>query len=695
MVSFDAYEPSFDVEWLKDERRKRGETLAEFIALDTETSHNHDPEHPVGWIYQWCFAIGCDVVVGRTPRQLMEALDKVGAHAEATGKRKIICYVHNLSYDLCYLRPFLLEHFPDCTPKMLAIQNHKYISFSIAWLEFRCSYKLSNKSLEKWGNDLGTVHRKLVGAIDYETIHTQQEELDLATDWAYQVEDVLTLQECIYKTFELYHDKTTSVPLTSTGYVRREVRRHYRSDRKNRKRFICSKPTLTVYQLLERAFAGGLTHGNRFYAEETIEGDIRHRDYTSHYPSQQRCSHHMPVGKFCYWSDGGMTVEEVLEMSKSYCLLMEVILKNPRVKGDHITLPVISESKALQGRIGMVRTWTDNGRILSAQGVFMLVVTSLDFKWIIKQYDYDEIYVGDVYRAKAGKAPQYLQDAVDEFFFGKSDIKERAKAETDPQKKLELELDLMKSKNALNGIYGMTATKILRESFEIDREGVWSSSTPDDPQAELDKYYASESSYNRYELGVFCTANARDELLTDIELIEANGGTYLYADTDSCFYLTTPECERAIEEQNVRRRTRGDAEGTYIETGTGRRIYYNQFMDEEEKINKFRFLHAKCYAYEVEGKLKAVIAGVSPFEDATRQYSREQELGSIDNLKGGFVFKRCGGTTAYYDDARPIAPYYYNGQPQESASACIIRRSEKTLNNELTLWDNLTIYEQA
>lgn len=690
MIQARDYEPTFSGSWLCDRSRKtKRKIYSEFIALDTETAHNHDEDNPVGWVYQWCFAIGDDIVIGRTPSELMDALERVTSHVGADEHNHIICYVHNLSYDITYLSKFLTARFGSA--KMLAIANHKFITYTVGGLEFRCSYKLSNRSLEKFGADLNTKHRKLVGAIDYDIIHTQQEELS-PIDWDYQIEDVLTLQECIKKQLSIYNDTTATVPLTSTGYVRRECRKHYREDRRNRKRFLNGRINAHVYALLRRAFAGGLTHGNRFYMEETIEGKIAHRDFTSHYPSCQKCFD-FPIGRFALYSSGGCSLETLEELKKNNCILCEIFLRNPHIKSRKITLPVISSAKAYEGALSRLKIDADNGRILNAEGLFSLVVTELDLYWILRQYDYTELYIGEVYIAKRGKLPKYMRDSVDEFFFGKSDVKEKIKQEQDEDKKAELELDLMKKKNALNGIYGMSATQLIRDSFEIDEAGNWSTKTPDDPQKELTKYFSSENSFVLYQWGVWTTATARYELLFYIcDVIEKNGGLFLYADTDSCFYLTDDKVEEAVENENVRRRSLGDERGYYIDTENGKRVYYNQFTFEEFS-EEFRFVHAKCYAYVSKGRLKCVIAGVSPYEDATRKYSREEELGEIDNLADGFVFRRCGGTKALYDDARPIGEYYHNGQKQEVASACIITKTEKTINSEISLWDKFTEWE--
>lgn len=683
MVYWDEYKPNIRGRWLCDGKRgSKRKIFSDFISLDTETSHNHNPEDPIGWVYQWCFSIGDDVVIGRKPSELVEVLQRVAIHVGANEKNVIFIYVHNLSYDLTYLRPFLSDF---GQAKMLAIANHKFITYTVGCFEFRCSYKLSNRSLEKWCIDLNTEHKKLVGAIDYEQIHTQTDELT-SIDWDYQILDVLSLRDCVKKQMEIYGDTLATIPLTSTGYVRRECRKFYRQDRKNRKRFINAKINENQYLMLRNAFSGGLTHGNRFYSECTVEGKIAHRDFVSHYPSCQMC-YDFPVGKFSLYSEGGITLEELHTLEKDYCYIVDILIRDCVIKSKDVVLPIISVAKMLSGKMSKIDFHADNGRVLEAVGTFSLTVTELDLYWIERLYNFGDIYVGRVYVSKRGKLPRYMRDCINEFFFQKSDIKERVKRETDESKKIDLEIDLMKSKNCLNGIYGMSATQIVRESFSIDESGEWKKEKVDDIQGTIDRYYKNENSFMQYQFGVWTTAHARYQLLYYIyDVIIANGGEFLYCDTDSCFYLTNDECEKAIESENVRRRTQGEKEGLYITTGEGKKVFYNQF-DFEEYSEEFRFLHAKCYAYVSGGKLKCTIAGVSAYEDATRKFSREEELGNIDNLRDGFVFKRCGGVSVKYDDTRQIGTYTYLGEELEVASACIIEKGEKTLSNELSLFD--------
>lgn len=83
-IQWDKFEP---VPLAFSQKNKRGDFYCdEFITLDTETSWNHDMENPKGWIYQWAFTYLNNVVYGRRPSELVEALQKV---AKGRGQRTL------------------------------------------------------------------------------------------------------------------------------------------------------------------------------------------------------------------------------------------------------------------------------------------------------------------------------------------------------------------------------------------------------------------------------------------------------------------------------------------------------------------------------------------------------------------------------------------------------------------------------
>lgn len=678
--------------------KKKNTYYEDYIALDTETSHNHDIDKPIAWIYQWSFKYQNNIVYGRTPTQLVQSLRKIVEVNKANKNNHIMVYCHNLPYDWCYIQQYVIDEF-GTDYKVLAVANHKL--FSIAFnsgVTFRCTYKLSNKSLDKWSQDLGTKHRKLVGAIDYDTIRYQDTPL-YKNDWFYMFYDVIVLDECIKLQLDNYKDTLLTIPLTSTSYVRREIKKEYIKNNRNFIDFQKARLDTHSYMFYREEFSGGITHGNRFFTGETVEGNIKHRDFVSHYPSCMRQKTYLyPVGHtFQYYTkDSGKncTIQDILTKSKKYAFQCKIMIKDLCLKSSSITLPYAQSFKFHKHCSRGTNFLEDNGRLLKMTGTSIVYLNDIDLYWIDRQYNFDYVIL-EVLACKKGVLPSFLLDVVDTHFKGKSDFKNIEKELIHAQAPIEdirnAHTDLMKSKNIVNGIYGCTATSYGdRDEYELSTDCNWSKKpvTEENIEKTLDKYYNSRNNCFRYEYGCYVTSYARDELMHFIADI-IGYENYLYCDTDSCFYLSNDEIEKCIEDENKRLLELSELQGAYIVNNKGKKIYYNQFDLEDEEITHFRFLHAKCYAYNElvtnkdtgikESVLKCIIAGVQAYNKETGK-TREQELGNIDNLENGFIFRSTGGTRTIYTDT-PKQTITINGHITEIGTGAIIEKVNKTLND--------------
>lgn len=728
--------------------------LSEAVYLDTETSKiireyttgkKKKVQEAYGWIYQWAFRFCGKDWIGRHPNELVEDLMKaVQPSLDAAGCAcKCLVYVHNLSYDIQYLKNWLFDKFGTENYKILAVGAHKFITFSIGPLEFRCSYKLSNKSLDKWGKDLGIKAKKKKGLIDYNVVRYQDTELT-KDDWLYMLYDVWAMEECLNKQMAVYLDDLAHIPLTSTGYVRRDARRNYRKDlKKNRAAFNRSRMTVDVYKALIKAGAGGLTHGNRIFEDYRVDADevykgppreeqilgIGHVDYRSDYPSQIRASDSMygfPTDKFAhlYSYKPGMelfTWEHLDKLTVKNCTLIEIMLSNVQIKAG-ITMPYLQHYKCVEGAgsdfgqpvydedKGILvpgKDLEDNGRVLGFTGTTRIFVTEWDIKWIRKQYDF-RFLILNVWISPRGPAPDYLQETVDEYFINKTVLKDRVKsleASNAPEWDIiDAKIDLMKSKNGLNGIFGMSMTDPVRPDITMDPEtGDWNIQELGDEEIaeKLEEFYKSFNSFMIYAIGVYVTALARNEIM---EAVEAIGYKYfLYMDTDSIFFIMTPETMKRLDAINEWRKVRAESIGAYVITPEGKKVQYDVLEMEDEHITSFKYIHAKAYAYITDGgtekeKLHCVVAGVSEY---SRDYdpkenkgtSRVQELGSIDNLKHGMTFTATGGTTCQYIESEPRV-IKINGHVTQLASAAIITETTKKLSGPIAkdevwwIWEN-------
>lgn len=656
--------------------------------LDTETSHNHDSENPIAWIYQWCIEFNGVTIGGRTPSQLVNLFHRVSMFYRLGESKKLVIYVHNLSYDISYLFDWLRSAYDDC--KILAIKNHKILTFSCGGLEFRCSYMLSNRSLVQWSNYTNTITKKAVGEIDYNIIRYQDTPLT-GSDWFYMVNDVLTLKESWVNMCKMFNDDLGSIPLTNTGYIRRDMRKASKADKKNREIFVKTQLSAHLYMICRGEFGGGLTHGNRHLCSQTIEYDIGHGDFKSHYPSVQmlRCVPVSAFELFFKYKDGKtpMTKEELLHLSEKYCTLSVIMVKNLRLK-EEVTLPCLSESKCIYREnffskaefyIDDKTKGTDNGRIVNMIGKAIFYFTEIDLQWFLDQYNFDGLHIMEVYYAERGHMPDWFRTTLNEYF----KIKENASG---------TERD--KAKNNLNAGYGMSATDPVRAECEFNFETYqWTESkdySEEKIQEKLDKFYKSRNSFMPYQLGIYCTSIARG-LLLDIVKNVVGYQNYIYCDTDSVFYIKTPEIEKRIAEYNRKVIDLNKSLGLGVTNKKGGISYYGVFEDEskdEGNIKAFRFLHAKCYAFRTDKRdsdtgryLRLTLAGVS--KTGRNGQKSVWELGNINNLNENMIFVECGGTTSKYVYAPPHIEYV-DGHRTECASACIIHECEKhvsELNN--------------
>lgn len=656
--------------------------------LDTETSHNHDNDYPIGWIYQWCFEFNGQYCIGRYPSELIEQFKTLVEYYELNEKKRLVIYVHNLSYDHVYLYKQLVEEFGE--PEILAIKSHKVLTARYGGIEFRCSYLLSNMSLSAWGKKLKCPVRKMDGAIDYETIRYPDEELE-QVDWEYMVNDVAALKCCLLYEMIEGNDNIVTIPLTSTGYVRRDCRRAAREEEGFRDWFKKTALTPECYDGLVWAYAGGLTHGNRFLAGKTID-DAGHDDYKSFYPSVDMLRY-LPMGQWLHiysWEETPepFSSERLSKYLTTKCCLIQVCFNNLRLR-KHVTCPCVSKHKIMSapfckftineaGTVG-----TDNGRVINASGDVLMWVTELDYYWIIEQYETDGQKILQLFTCDRDYDRDCIRNVTNEYFKIKESLPKDSYFYT-------------KSKNKLNSIYGMKSTSIVRPDVVLDTEtGLWTETkdmSEENIEEQLNKYYKSYNSFNNFSHGVYITSWARFLLLKVIRDIYGYD-KYIYCDTDSVFYKKDPEIIKRRDAFNKEVIELNKSLGLGVPNRSGG-ISYIGILDTEADIKRFRFLHAKCYAFEtLDGELHCTIAGVTAdnkkLPDDAGYITREQELGSIEALEDGFTFKECGGTNSHYEDA-PITRAYIDGHDVEYAASCIIRQTTKKLGGTV---DGFNIYE--
>lgn len=611
---------------------KKGNCNQVFGAFDIETTTITDGfKNPIGFMYHWQFAIynGSQmlIVYGRRWEEFTKLLNLLQDFYN-TNKQRFVIYVHNLGYEYQFIKDLIGDH------KVFASKPHKPMSVRCeSGIEFRCSWFNTNMTLEKaCKNEKGCVHLKAVGDLDYRIKRTPNTTLD-NNEFRYCIADVVSLAELIYNRLRNNKDTLNSIPLTSTGYVRREVREACKKDRRYRPNvFLKQRIDETIYTLLKEAGRGADTHANRFLSGHILEG-LDSYDVQSSYP-YALVTQKFPMSKFQYYGEID-SEDEFYNLIDTRACLFRIAFTDIHIKPDCITpyIPV-SKSTALKPSV-------DNGRILESEYLEM-TLTDIDFRLIEQCYDFAEFTVSDMYTAKYGYLPECFRKAVMQYYQTKCELKyniEHGIGDETNNRYL-----YAKQKNRLNGCFGMAYTDPCRETVEIDFEnGEWSVTPPTIADA-LEKFYNSRNSFLVYAWGVWCTARGREHLYKLINICKSshdNTGAPAYWDTDSCKGQNFDD--DLIQQENEKIKRICEKTGGYADVN-GERFYLGVYEHENKKpIEKFITLGAKKYAYVDEKGLHVTVSGV-PKETGAK------ELGSIENFKIGFIFKQAGMTLYYNQD---------------------------------------------
>ena len=606
-------------------------------AFDIETTN--DTESLQAFMYVWQFQINDITVMGRTWNEFITFLERM--KDELKTEEYIVIFVHNLSFEFQFLRG--IYNFNK--EEVFAIDSRKVLKCEMFnHFELRCSYLQTNMSLSEFTHKMGVQDVKLSGEdFDYSiarypwTPLTEQE-------LQYCINDVKGLVEAMRIQMDLEHDTFYTLPLTSTGYVRRDVKaamRHF-----NRQELKDMLPDYNVFEMLREAFRGGNTHANRYYSN-VILNDVHSNDYASSYPNVQiNCRFPMSP----WLQEDGMDLDRCLikiYKHKRACL-MRVNLFNVRLKDPMWGAPYLAKAKCRN----IKNCENDNGRVLSAE-YLETTLTDIDFKILLQEYEFDWIEFTDFYHSRYGLLPKQLRETVLEYFRRKTELKG-----VEGQ-----ELYYMKSKNKLNSVYGMSVQSPVKQSIDfindfIDRQ--------DDERELLEA--ANKKAFMSYAWGVWTTAHARWELE---EAINICGDRFVYCDTDSVKYIG----ELDFTSFNAKKKRRSEENGAVATDPKGVKHYLG-VMEHDADYSEFSTLGAKKYAYRYpDGKLGITIAGVNK----TKGAAELERAGGLKAFKEGFVFKEAGGTESIYNDNPEIKSLLREGREIPITANLFIKESEYTL----------------
>lgn len=606
--------------YFPDEITHPAHQLLRIIDVFEENSPSKDKFRPYAYMYQWQFCLDDEVVFGRTWEEFVTLLHALEVNMNLSLKTRLVVWVHNLGFEWQFMRNFI--EFED---GFFIEERSPAKIITKSGIEFRCSYILSNMSLQKFcENEEGVFHYKLEGEkYNYDTVRTPVTVLSEYEE-GYCYNDVRGLCECIKS--RMKHDTLANMPMTSTGYVRRELRINVNKNKKNRQYFLNSQLTPDLYTMCREAFRGGDTHANSNRADQ-INTNAWGMDRKSAYPAEILMFDGYPFAAFSkmpvsYYLNHDMT---------GFALLMRVAFFNIRydTKGEYFTgMPYIALAKCNKYSVKRI---VDNGRVVFAE-FLECTLTNIDFDIIRKEYIADDIKIGEIWASKASYLSQEIRDTTMDYFRAKTLL------DGDPAHIYEY----FKSKNRLNSIFGCMVMKIDQTMVRWDPvKKIYTDETPD-LEAALAKFYKSRNNFLQYQQGLFITAAARLHLR---EMMWKVGKDCIYCDTDSIKGIG--DHFRLFEEENTILKEKALKTGAYAENKEGD-IKYLGIWDNETKdhlYDEFKTLGAKKYVYRQGDKIVSTIAGVG--KKAGAAYFKEH---GVDGLEVGAVIPDSGHLTAYYND---------------------------------------------
>lgn len=649
-------------------------------AFDIETTNYTSRQ--AAFMYVWQFAFTEDFVcIGRTWIEFIQFIERLESYMKQD--EMLVIYVHNLSFEFQFLKGVFSFNNED----VFAIDNRKVLTARMHdKIEFRCSYILSNMSLSDFTKKMKVKHVKESGEdFDYSVERFPWTKLS-EKELKYCIHDVVGLVEAVTVLMNTENDNLYTVPYTSTGYVRRDMKTamkniHY-------KYWKSLQPAHTTYRLLRQAFRGGNTHANRWYVGEQDRQSVIYsnynvwtRDIASSYPAVM-LNELFPIKEFIEF-DPTMRNFEVLKNAvkndhPKWALLVRVKFHNIELKNKAWGAPYLAKDKCiitrrktivakhLKNRTKFVEKIVDdaiydNGRILKATEL-ETTITDIDFDIIKKEYKWSGFEIVELQAAEYGQLPECIKDVVRKYFRLKTELKGRKNQE----------VFYVKAKNKLNACYGLFATNPVRALIElcnIYEEGIEQLDSDGKPCKTFRKQILSKEDIESqlddlerkpvfpYQWGVWVTALARRQLERGIDLVYKHYDPcfcyFVYCDTDSVKYVD----EKGVVDwdgfnNSVREKSLANGGVAWSKDDNGNPV--EEFVlgvyeldDNCPCAKEFKTMGAKRYAYtDQNDDIHITIAGVGKVKGAEEL----KEMGGLSAFKDGMVFYKAGGQIAKYND---------------------------------------------
>jgi hypothetical protein len=609
--------------------------------------------------YIWQFCIDGTCVYGREITDSIKLLKYIN---KKVAGYECHVWIHNISFEYTFLQ----EHLKIRKENIFFTEARKPLYFKWKNLYFRCSYRLTNISLAKWGSNLGIP--KKTGDLDYYELYTPKTELS-EKNLGYCEYDVIIMYFGIKKYLEQYKH-ICYIPLTQTGIVRKDIKAENQKVRGWCGKVAKMQPrTPEEWKIQNRTYCGGLTLSNPRNTGVVLHnmGSI---DKKSAYPfamlDKYPCTAFEKSPAAPIWEDGNHHI----------CL---VEFHNLRARYD-ITPLSASKRIMMHGAVlGGVDPDSDTGSLSKNNGkviyaaVFCQYITEVDKRLIDMYYTYDT-YPNPTIHSHYIALSDYMPPHVIRYMLNRYEQKTLLSGVDEEMRMIE--------KQKLNSIYGMCGTALVHDTIEENEQFKYLKMRLNDSQilTELQKYKTNKyKNVLPYSWGIYITAYQRYYLMEMAHKFDLNKIAYFDTDSIKGFFNAQDELIIAAENERIKQWTRERLELQDIpyemscpKNTDGVREYLG-IWEHDALYENIKFMGAKRYAYQTRdkkgelSKVKITIAGVPK--------AAADVLKSVDDLKEGLyfdIFNSRKNLLTYRDGDNPRVTFP-DGYTVKQKCACNIR----------------------
>lgn len=547
----------------------------------------------LGHMYAFGLCFFGDVLIGRTWEELNEALATICQYYKTDALNRVVLYSATLPQDFQFLykRTEWLDVYANGERSPLTAITRRGLEFRNLSSLTNCRvdelYKITPNHTVTFSGELpsGKIHSK--------TPLTDVEISQLTSFLLVQYEHIL---------YRMKEDRGIAhVKITATKYIRDKMRAEtiQNKDKKTARKYQSLMHSLTIepeeYKVMRRCMRGAYCHVSERARNVTLR-NVQGMDESSAYP-YVLLSEAFPMSKGERVEVESM--EHLQRLRGSHCLMFKVGFKGLRKRDD------IGEVYLKKADVDVViREECTDGYIVTAD-FLTAYMTDVDLDIMGICYEWDELFVSDVYAYRKEYLPKPLICFILSLFADKSN----RKGGDDTLYRI--------SKNNLNSIFGLMCMSIMFDTYEFlpitapseykDGQDPWHTIDADE-DAMLQKYNADPKRCTFYAWGVYTTAYARRNLWL---AIKACGSSYVYTDTDDVKYEGETPAFFDIYNDMVVSRLYAMADYYKIprDAVTPNGCVPGVF-EPSGKYDRYLAIGSKMYATETDGKLDLTMAGL-------------------------------------------------------------------------------------